>query len=212
MRRWLTVLLALVVVGIAPRANAQHADELDRAAPEADRDRDRLGPLVPDFARLSSGGWLGAANLALGYAIFDDALNVSVGYGFTPARAAGHAVHNFDLTLAVRPFELQLEDLRLVPAYAGAGILYVPGSEYEIRYPYRYRRLASRYYYPTALHWFAFLGTELGLHVEDPFFDRHALFFQIVGIDTFVTAYFDNDQSLGVTDVLSSAVGYRASW
>ena len=52
----------------------------------------------------------------------------------------------------------------------------------------------------------------MGLHVDDPFFDRHAFFYQVVGLDTFITSYFDNDATLDVTDVLSSQIGYRASW
>lgn len=209
MKRSAALLLACAAMSIAASAAARDTGD---ESPRNDRDRDRLGPLVPDFARLATGGWLGAANLALGYAVFDDVLNASVGYGFTPEREAGHRVHNLDVTLTVRPFELGIGDFRFVPVYVGGGGMYVVGNEYEVQYPYRYRRIVAHYYYPTALHWFALLGGEVGLHVDDPFFDRHAFFYQVVGLDTFITSYFDNDATLDVTDVLSSQIGYRASW
>lgn len=178
----------------------------------AERDRDPLGAAVPDFARVQTGGWTGAINVAVGYAAFDDVLNASLGYGYTPTRRAGTPVHNLDLSLQVRPIELQLDAARFVPLYAAGTLLYIAGEEFELRYPRRYRRIDENYYPPTALHWMAALGTEVGWHVESGFFERHALYYQVVALDTFVTAYLANSETLTLSEAFSSAVGYRAAW
>jgi hypothetical protein len=212
-----------IVVGLLSYGAIASAQTFDAPDPVVDQvnagqdpgevrlEQDRLGWAVPDFARLSTGGWIGSVNASIGYAIFDDILNVSAGYGFTPAREAGTPVHNADVTLAVRPIHLDFEewDWYLVPVEVGASALYVFGDEYEVQFPERY---SSGYYRPTALHWLAHVGIEAGYLPDEGFITRHALYYRAATVDTFVTAYFDNRDRLGLSDVVSSAVGYRAAW
>jgi hypothetical protein len=177
-----------------------------------DRDRDRLGWYVPDFARLQVAGFLGVVGVGFGYAAFDDVLNVSLSYGFSPAAHSGKSVHAGRLAVDVRPFDLRIDAFRLVPVYLGGSVLYAFGNEYFTRLPDRYARLDRYYYPPTALHWGAQLGLELDYVPSRGPIERHGLYYELVTVDSYLFSFLENSASLGLDDVVSSSLGYRCAF
>jgi hypothetical protein len=209
-------LLALATISIASAASAQppNGGEQERAPERSDRrderDPDRLGWYVPDFARVHTGGFIGMFVIGTGYAIFDDVLNVSAHYGFTPASHAGNDVHTFSFDLLVRPLDFRIDDFRIVPIYLGPGLLYAWGDEFFSRVPGRYD--SPSYYPPTSLHWTARAGLELDWLPPSGVFERHGLFYEVVMLDTYFNFYRKNPDTLSPLDMLASAVGYRAAF
>jgi hypothetical protein len=177
------------------------------------RDNDPLGWYVPDFAKLQTGGYSGLLTLGVGYAAFDDVFNWTLYYGYVPKFHAGRTVHSVSTTLSVRPFELGLGDVRLVPVYVGAGLLFGFGEGYFLEVPERYDPYSSSYYRPTGVHWMAHIGLELDW-LPDPndFFERHGLYAELRTLDTYFFSYTENRGELGPEDALATALGYRAAW
>jgi hypothetical protein len=188
----------------SPERGVELADRRD------ERDPDRLGWYVPDFARVQTGGFVGMFAVGTGYAIFDDVLNVSAHYGFTPATHAGHDVHAFSFETLLRPLDFRIDDFRIVPIYLGPGLLYAWGDEYFTRLPGRYRDRS--YYPPTSLHWTARAGIELDWLPPSGVFERHGLFYELTMLDAFFDFYRENPETLDPIDVLAGAVGYRAAF
>jgi hypothetical protein len=211
-----SIAIALAAALIAPAALAQppNGREQERARVEHDRrderDPDRLGWYVPDFARVQTGGFVGMFAVGTGYAMFDDILNASMHYGFTPASHAGNDVHAFSFELLVRPLDFRIGDFRIVPIYLGPGLLYAWGDEFFSRVPARYN--SPRYYPPTSLHWTARAGVELDWLPPSGVFERHGLFYELVMLDTFFRFYRENPDTLGPLDMLAGAIGYRAAF
>ncbi len=211
-----TLALALGCILLAPAARGQELPEHERGIVEPDRlegrDRDRLGWYVPDFARLQTGGFVGMFVVGTGYAIFDDVLNFSVHYGFTPTEHAGSNVHALSFEALVRPVDLRLGDVRIVPLYLGPGLLYVWGDEFFSRLPERYEHYDSAYYPPTSLHWTARAGIELDWLPPSGPFERHGLYYEVTMLDTFFDFYRENPETLDPLDMFGGAIGYRAAF
>lgn len=216
-------LLLLAAIAAAVLVDARSASAEEHAASPATspatsnddwklRDRDRLGWYVPDFARLQTGGYHGLVNIQLGYAAFDDMLNWSIGYGYTPPFEAERHVHSFDTTLSFRPFDLRYRDMRLVPVYVGAGLLFGTGDGYFLVTPKRYHQYDPQYYPPTAVHWTAHLGIELDWLPKSGFFERHGAFIEVRTLDTYLFTYVDNAKTVGLHEVASTGFGYRAAF
>ena len=178
--------------------------------PESKRDTDIHGWWAPDYAKLQTGGYAGLLTAGLGYAAFDDVLNVTLLYGYVPEAIAGRTVHSLHLAFVVRPLELSIASFRLIPAYAGVGVLYTWGDGYFVALPERY---PAGYYRSTALQLTAHLGAELDLAMEprSPF-ERHGLYLELCALEVFVGRYLRNPESIGVTEVVSLAVGYRVAF
>lgn len=214
MKSWFAALL-LAVSCLGRPAVAQSGEDAYRSSAEArrdERDRDRFGWYVPDFAKLQSAGYLGSVGIGAGYAMLEDVLNVSLLYGFTPEQRAGENVHALRLNLDVRPLDLRFESFRLVPIYAGAGLLYAFGSEYFTRIPKRYRQLETNYYPPTALHWSANLGLELDYVPARGKIERHGLYYEVVTVDSYIMSYLENPEALHLVDAFASSIGYRCAF
>lgn len=208
-------LTALIGFGAWPAHADPASDDSYRNRSELrreQRDRDRLGWYVPDFAKLQTAGFLGSIGLGAGYAMLDDVLNVSLLYGFTPEGRAGENVHAALLSLDVRPVDLKLRSLRWVPLYIGGGVLYAFGAEYFTRLPDRYRRLEANYYPPTALHWTAHLGMELDYVPARGKIERHGLYYEAVTMDSYLLSYLENARSLHLVDAFASTIGYRCAF
>jgi hypothetical protein len=186
-------------------------DRAERMGRSTERDVDRLGWAVPDFAKLQTGSFAGLIAVGVGYALFDDVLNASLLYGYTPAWHAGTTAHSIDLSLDVRPLDMLIGEFRIVPVYFGAGLLVALDDQLFFTTPARYP--ADDYYPPTALHWTAHLGVEVDLlPARDSFFERHGLYAELTTMDTYFFAYFENRETLDLTDALSSGFGYRAAF
>jgi hypothetical protein len=155
MKRLIPLSLVAWAVTLSDEASANDVDPalMPSATPPAaarvskQRDRDRMGWAVPDFARVHTADFAGLLGVGAGYAAFDDVLNAAILYGFVPAAMAGETVHSISATFSVRPVDLAVEQFRVVPAYVGAGLLFSIGAgDYFVRVPERYRRMDSRYY------------------------------------------------------------------
>jgi hypothetical protein len=205
---------ALLVLTFATAAQAQ--PEPDRGGEievrSDERDPDRLGWYVPDFVRVQTGGFVGLVAVGIGYAAFDDIVNLSGHYGFTPAEHAGTNVHAFSFELSVRPFDFRMESVRLVPIYVGPGLLYAWGDEFFTRVPDRYQHIDSSYYPPTAIHWTARAGTELDYVPDSGFFERHGMYYEVTLLGAYFDYYRENPRALDFTDMFAGAVGYRAAF
>lgn len=202
-RRLLAVVAAFAALAPAP------AFALDRHNP-GERDTDRQGFLVPDFARLQTGGYAGLIVAGLGYAAFNDIVNLSVAYGFTPEAVAGADVHTVGLTPSVRPFEIDLRRrARIIPFYAGGSLLFALGDQYFLTVPSEYD--SRLYYHPTAAHWMAHAGAELDI-LSNGVFERHGVFAELVTLDSYLFSYVENPNEVALDEILSVALGYRASW
>ena len=193
----------------APRDRAEPIDMPDR---RDERDPDELGWYVPDFVRLQTGGFVGLFVVGTGYAIFDDILNLSVHYGFTPEEHAGTNVHAVSFELLVRPFDFRIDDFRVVPIYLGPGALYAWGDDFFTRVPDRYAQIDSSYYPPTALHWTARVGVELDYLPSSGFFERHGLYYEATLLGAYFDFYRENPKTLDFQDMFAGAVGYRAAF
>jgi hypothetical protein len=176
-----------------------------------ERDPDRLGWYVPDFARVQTGGFVGLVAAGLGYAAFDDILNLSMHYGFTPEEHAGTNVHAFSFEVSIRPFDVRFESFRFVPIYLGPGLLYAWGDDFFTTLPDRYEQIDSRYYPPTSLHWTARAGTELG-YLPGGFFERHGVYYEVTMLGAYFELYSENPETLDFSDMFSGAIGYRAAF
>jgi hypothetical protein len=175
------------------------------------RDVDRLGWYVPDFAKVQTGSFAGLVTVGGGYAAFNDILNVSALYGFTPASVAGESVHSISLLVDARPLELRWASFRLIPLYAGAGALITWGDGYFQELPSHYR---DRTYYPaTGRHLTAHLGIEASYAPEEESaFERHAAYFELTTLYTYLERWVANPETLGPEDALALGMGYRAAF
>jgi hypothetical protein len=213
-----TVLVFAALTAFPAVAAAETFDAPERdggtesRARRGERDSDRLGWLAPDFVRLQTGGFVGMVALGTGYALFDDILNLSAHYGFTPAEHAGNDVHAFSFEALVRPFDVRIEDVRVVPIYLGPGVLYAWGDEFFSKTPERFARIEKNYYEPTAWHWTVRVGAELDYVPPSGFFERHGLYYELTLLGTYLEYYRENPKTLDFEDALSSAVGYRAAF
>lgn len=174
------------------------------------RDSDALGWWAPDYVKLQTGGYAGLAAAGVGYAAFDDVLNASLLYGYVPALAAGRTVHSLHFALHGRPVELRFGPVRWIVSYAGIGVLHTWGDRYFILLPARY---AGGYYSPTGLHLTGHLGTEVDLVAGGAsIFERHGLYLELCALEFYVRRYLRNPDSLGLSEVVSLAFGYRLAF
>ncbi len=228
-RRAITTTLAglgtLVGVALSPAAFAQSSGTLPatpeyradmgsvaptvRDTPTPPRDTDRLGWYVPDFAKVQTGGLRGRYSAGLGYAAFDDILNVGLLYGYSPNEVNDSGVSTLSLEVSARPFEVRAGQFRFQPLEVGLGVLYAIGDQFEFRYPDRY---SSGYYRPTAFHFQAFLGAGVDWVPDSSVLERVGLYYQISSIYPFMADYIDNPDQLSIDDALASTIGYRAAF
>lgn len=177
--------------------------------PERSRDSDRLGWYVPDFAKVQTGGLRGRYTAGIGYAAFNDVLNVGLLYGYSPNEVDDDGVSTLSFEIGARPFEIRADSLRIVPLEVGVGALYAIGDEFELRYPDRY---SSGYYPPTAVHGLAYLGVEVDWVPEGGFFERVGLYYQVSTIYTYLRDVLENTETASLSDSFASTIGYRAAF
>ena len=75
--------------------------------------------------------------------------------------------------------------------------------------PDRYR---SGYYPPTAEHWLAHVGFEIGWLPDDGIFTRHAIYVRAATLDTFAQSFVQDRGHLELSDVIATSIGYRAAF
>jgi hypothetical protein len=150
---------------------------------------------------------VGIVAAGLGYAAFDDILNITLLYGFTPDE--GGDVHALELSAAARPFELGMDRARFVPIYAGMGLLGTWGRRYYIDLPDQY---PDDYYPPNALQPTIILGSELDWVSNGKVVERQGLYFELKTLTTFVQRYAQNPDVVDFEDIVAGCVGYRIAF
>lgn len=204
MRQLARALSCGLLLGFVHHAREARAEHLGRETPEGDR----LGPWVPDFAKLQSGGFAGALTVGLGYAPLRDLLNLAALYGYVPP-ALGGSVHSLHFTLQVRPLSVRSGAVRWLPLYAGLGALCTWGADYFLLLP---RRYPNGYYPPNACHATLQAGVELQWLPRRGWVRRHGLYAELTTLDALLIDYFQNPRMTGPADIVSSSIGYRLSF
>jgi hypothetical protein len=206
----LILLAAGVGASSAAALETSRRDVPPRSAREV-RDVDRIGWWAPDFVKLQTGGYIGLFAVGLGYAMLDDVINVTLSYGNTPSFAAGTSTRALHGDLTLRPVDVQMEMMRLVPFYIGGGALYVFGDEFFVRVPERYRD--PSYYQPTALHPTLHAGLELD-YVPGPesLIERHGVYVELRTIGMFLSVLAQNPEAVEIHEVFASGLGYRMAF
>lgn len=168
---------------------------------------DRLGPLVPDYFKLQTGGFLGIVHVSLGWSAFEDVLAFGGGYGYAPEDEGVGPYHSLTATLTVRPLRINpSRSWLIVPLYVGGGLLGVFGERLFFEQPDVY---PPGYYQPNAAHGLAFAGLELAVRDDRARLKRHGLFVEVVTINQYLDALIQN-RSLRLLDAFSVSLGYRA--
>jgi hypothetical protein len=207
------VKLAAACVALAWAFSSTAAAAKPRRPPPSawtERDPDRFGPFVPDFAVAHSGSFLGAIGAGLGYALLDDVVNLSLGYGYSPKFIAGESIHTFWFRGSIRPVDARFGPVRLVPVYLGVGGLYAFGDQYFTTLPKQYER---GYYGPTAWLGVVHFGSEIDfLPPPGHIFERHGLYFEAAIHHRGMIALSENLGSVSLFDVLGSGFGYRMAF
>ena len=207
------LLLAMPIALLVSAAHASDASDppLLSPGPAASGAADRYGALVPDYAKLQTGGFLGMFTVGLGWSAFSDHFDVGATYGYAPPNNGGTHVHLFTGICVIRPvwFEVAHKQIRVHPIYVGGGVLVARGPDVFVRQPDVY---PPGYYPPTGLHALVLVGSEVGLRVGQPgLIQRHSLYVEFVSFDQYLGALTDNRQ-FRLYDAFSAALGYRASF
>jgi hypothetical protein len=168
---------------------------------------DELGFLVPDYAKLQTGGFLGAFHASLGWSAFEDVLAIGGGYGFAPEDDGIGPYHAVTATLTLRPLRINpAREWLIVPLYLGGGLLGAFGDSLFFEQPEVY---PSGYYRPSALHALVFAGLEVALRADQSLFKRHGLFVEVVTINQYLDAVIQN-RTMRLMSAFSTSLGYRA--
>lgn len=199
--RPLTSIALAVVLALLACASAE--------ADDCHLNEDRFGPWTPDYAKVQSGGYVGALTLGVGYLFFDQRLDLATLYGFVPG-ALGGTTHHI-LALAARgrvPGLCLTRELNWVYVYGGAGVLFTFGDGFFVRVPERYHD--PRYYRATASRWTFTLGSELALRQRTKGGAiAHALYWEVSALDVYIAIWLRNPGSVSFVSMFSSSVGYR---
>jgi hypothetical protein len=214
-RRGAPLLAAIGALLFAPSALAERPSWGDRGpryegvrSPFYDDGRDRLGWYVPDYARLGSGGFLGAAVIGSGYDLYRDIVNLGASYGYTPPLGGDPPYHSLSAHLALRPLHVRIRRLLIVPAYVGGGVVRHFGPNLFVRQPSGY---PPGYYPPTGLHATAYLGAELDWLAIDGTIERHGVYYEAMTLGEYLFTFARNSD-LHLFDAFSTFVGYRATF
>ncbi len=171
-----------------------------------------LNLILPDFAKLQSGGWFGLATAGLGYEFFNDNMNLSMYYGFLPASMGGNTVHSLSWKLDLRPATIKVGEAEWEVITFGLGFIYGFGESMFLRLPNRYPR---GYYLPTAVRLIGALGSEFrvgaGEQIQDggSFITSQAAFVELVTIDQYFKMWITQFSSVPLSLPFSLAIGYR---
>ena len=167
--------------------------------------------IVPDYAKIQSGGWIGLITAGLGYEFFDDRLDVGAYYGYLPESVGGTTVHTLAWHVGVRPLTLLAPEARWEIAYFGVGAAHSFGRNFFVKVPDRYPD--GWYYPPTGMRLLAFVGTELGIPISDRWPLRsHAAFVEVTAVDHYLRLWVTEPKAFPLTSVLSLSAGYRLAF
>jgi hypothetical protein len=165
-------------------------------------------PLLPDQAKLQFAGTLGLVSAGGGWAFAGRRLELDLLLGWVPPSMAG--VHLVALTgkLTWLPFEVSMARWRLRPVTLALAATHTFGDGFWLRLPSRY---PPRYYpIATALRWSVAAGGLLGRRIGG--FEHVGLYWEVVAVDLPLVHWARNPEAVRASDVLSLALGVRASF
>lgn len=218
-RRMASALLAALLAGAAPapaRAAPGDGAAPPAAAPaQAERERTRRHPLLPDQAKLQLAGALGLLAAGGGWALLDRRLELDLFLGWVPESLAG-----FDLvavtgkvtwlpwTLSLdrrRLGHFRLDGWRLRPFTLATALTYTFGDQFFLRLPDHHP--PGYYPLPTAVRATFAVGGTLGRPLGR--FAQAGFYWEVVAVDLPLAYWLANQRAVDLSDVLSVALGVR---
>jgi hypothetical protein len=171
----------------------------------------RRGALVPDQAKVQVAGGLGLVAAGAGYAFAGRRLELDVLVGWVPPPFAGVQLFSLNAKLTWLPWTARLsERWRLRPFTAGLVLSYALGDRFFLTNPGKYP--TSDYYpIPTALRAGVALGGTLGRAVGRRSTEV-AVYWELGAWDIPLALWIQNPRTVRASDVISLALGVRASF
>jgi len=165
--------------------------------------------LVPHHYKLQFAGGIGFLSAGVGYHSRSDKTDYDLYYGYVPPSAGGVRIHTLSGKFTWAPLPVaRINKTSIKPLTCGLLVNYSFGKQYfgfsPEKYPFGY------YGFPTSLH----LGAYLGGALDHRFVKNHSqrkigLYYEFVTYDVELLSYMNNHGSLGITDVVSLAIGVR---
>jgi hypothetical protein len=190
------------LLALAVTAAAEAAAQPCRSPAETRR-------FVPDYAKLQTGGYLGAFTLGAGYTPLGNALDFAGYYGWVPSALGGVDIHTVALRVGARVRGVCLSrDWNWVYLTGGAGALLTFGEDFFVFVPERYDN--ENYYRPTALRGIVSLGTELSRREHgSSWISTEGVFLEVTALDEYVRLMARSPRSESFVDTLSTTLGFR---
>lgn len=169
---------------------------------------DRGGPwYLPAYAKVQTGGYLGALTLGAGYAPWQ-VLEIGAYYGWVPAPLGGVNIHSVALRLGARVRGTCVaRDWNWVYLTGGVGALFTAGDGFFLTVPERYHD--QHYYRQTGARGLLTVGTELSRRQSGGPIATQAAFVEVTTIDEYLRLWAKSPRAEPFLATLSTSLGYR---
>jgi hypothetical protein len=191
------VALGLVALALSVPCVATANDDRERAARRW---------FVPDHGKLQLGGDVGFVSPGIGYEVAGRRVHLDVLFGWVPAWVGGHDIYSLTGKLTYAPSSIDAgARWRVEPVRAALQLTRTFGSQYFTRLPDRY---PSGYYeVPTAWHAGVALGGAVAREVAGGDGREVGVYWELVALALRLRDWSENRGALGLTDVVTVAVG-----
>jgi hypothetical protein len=170
---------------------------------------ERRHPLLPDHAKVQFAGAVGLVSAGTGYAFGGRRLELDAFLGWVPESLAGTDLFTLTGKITWLPWSARLaRGWRLRPITAALAMSYTFGDRFFVVLPEKYPR--GYYPLPTALRGTVALGGTIGRPA--PPFAEVALYWELVAVDLPLALWIQNPGTVSAADVVSLALGLRASF
>ncbi|HVU05934.1 MAG TPA: hypothetical protein VHE30_29495 [Polyangiaceae bacterium] len=169
-------------------------------------ERQPLSPLVPNFTKFQSGGYLGFLTIGAGYAVLREHLTVAGYVGWVPAGLGGKTIVTPAFGVSYRPVRVELDPERSWwPLYVGIGGVFGTGGRFPV--------FTADPFPPPGLRFLAHLGTELRVRLSRAApLESHGPFVEVTALDKTSLLWLDNREGPGFWQIWSTTVGYKAAF
>jgi hypothetical protein len=165
-------------------------------------------PLLPDHAKLQFAGALGLVSAGGGWALAGRRLELDLLVGWVPPSLAGFHLVALTGKGTWLPFDVSIARWRLRPFTLALAFTHSFGDQFWLRLPGRY---PPRYYpLATSLRWSVAAGGALGRRVGR--LEHLGVYWEVVAVDLPLVHWVKNPRAVRASDVLSLALGVRASF
>lgn len=170
---------------------------------------DPVAWVLPDYAKVQTGGWLGLATIGLGWEIFNDTVNATAYYGYVPKSVGGTTIHSVTWNVSLRPMTVPLGEVSWEPVYVGLGAVYAFGRDFFLDTPERYPE--DEYYPATGRRMLLSVGTEFRA-TTDTHFRSHGAFLEVTAVDHYLKLRREDREHVRWSAALSLSAGYRLAF